>query len=55
MYISKVYNRVEPKVSGPWPRNSVNEASMSLPKDSLPNSFIKAMFSLKNIQNVSDQ
>ena len=48
MWISIAYTLIKPKVSVNWHWNSINEASMVLPKDVL-NNFTKTMFSLKDI------
>ena len=48
MCISKVYTRIEPKASVPWPSNSVNCASMLLRKDIWKN-FTKTIFSLRDV------
>ena len=51
----KAYTQTEPKASVPWHWNSVNEASMSIPKDSSIN-FTKTMFCLRDMTKiVSDQ
>ena len=55
MWIWEVCTRIKPKESVPWQWNSVNEASMLLPKDA-SNNFTKTMFSLRDITKVvSDQ
>ena len=55
MWISKVCTQIKPKISIPWHWNSVNEASMLLPKYSSKN-FTKTVFSLRDIiKTVSDQ
>ena len=55
MWIWEVCTRIKPKVSVPWQWNSVNEASMLLPKGA-SNNFTKTMFSLRDITKVvSDQ
>ena len=55
MWIWEVCTRIKPKESVPWQWNSVNEASMLLPKGA-SNNFTKTMFSLRDITKVaSDQ
>ena len=55
MWISKVYTWIKPKVSVPWPWNSVNGAIILLPKD-VSNNFAKTMFYLRDIiKIVSDR
>ena len=48
MWISKVCTQIKPKILMPWHRNSINEASMLLPKYVSKN-FEKPMFSLRDI------
>ena len=53
MWISKVCNRIKPKVLVPWHWNSVNEAKSLLPKD-VSNNF--ATFLSRDITKMfSDQ
>ena len=44
MWISKVCTWIKPKVSVPWHWNSVNEATMLLPKDVSNFNYIKYVF-----------
>ena len=48
MWVSKVSTQSKTKILMPWHRNSVNEASMLLPKYVSKN-FTKTMFSLRDI------
>ena len=55
MEIFRTYTQIEPKIWAPWHWTSVDDSSMSLPKD-VSNNFIKTMFSVRNmITNASDQ
>ena len=55
MEIFKTYTQIEPKIWVPWHWTSVDDSSMSLPKD-VSNKFIKTMFSVRDmIANASDQ
>ena len=55
MLISKVCTQIKIKISVFWHWNSINEASMLLPKD-VSKHFTKAMFSLRDIiKNVLDK
>ena len=55
IWISKVYNRIKPKVSVPWHWNLINEITILLPRDG-SNIFTKAMFSFSDIiKIVSDK
>ena len=55
IWISNVYNQLEPKVSVSWHWSSVRKASILLQKDVLKN-FTKSTFSLRDIiKIVSDQ
>ena len=51
----KFSTRIKPKVSAPWHWNSINEASMLLPKD-FSNNFAEIILFLRDIKNIfSDQ
>ena len=55
MEILKIYTRIESKIQVPWHWTSVDDSSMSLPKN-VSKYFIKTIFSVRYmITNASDQ